>query len=116
MRSGNETRFLTGGTVIPVSLIAVVPTVLEKSVFYGYLAAASVSLGLPTQVCALLFINIQSFHACQSDSDNKEQPLGEVKWAWHRKHVHVGGALQLLGHVGGAQYNQQRRAQAWKRG
>ena len=40
---------LTGGTVIPVSLIAVVPTVLEKSVFYGYLAVASVSLGLPTQ-------------------------------------------------------------------
>ena len=38
-------RLLTGGTVIPVSLIAV----LEKSVFYGYLALASVSLGLPTQ-------------------------------------------------------------------
>ena len=42
-------RLLTGGTVIPVSLIAVVPTVLEKSVFYGYLAVASVFLGLPTQ-------------------------------------------------------------------
>ena len=42
-------RLLTGGTVIPVSLIAVVPTVLEKSVFYGYLAVASVSLGLLTQ-------------------------------------------------------------------
>ena len=42
-------RLLTGETVIPVSLIAVVPTVLEKSVFYGYLAVASVSLGLPTQ-------------------------------------------------------------------
>ena len=42
-------RLLTGGTVIPVSLIVVVPTVLEKSVFYGYLAVASVSLGLPTQ-------------------------------------------------------------------
>ena len=42
-------RLLTGGTIIPVSLIAVVPTVLEKSVFYGYLAVASVSLGLPTQ-------------------------------------------------------------------
>ena len=28
-------RLFTGGTVIPVSLIAVVPTVLEKSVFYG---------------------------------------------------------------------------------
>ena len=42
-------RLLTGGTFIPVSLIAVVPTVLEKSVFYGYLAVASVSLGLPTQ-------------------------------------------------------------------
>ena len=34
---------------MPVSLIAVVPTVLEKSVFYGYLGVASVSLGLPTQ-------------------------------------------------------------------
>ena len=42
-------RLLTGGTVIPVSLIAVVPTVLEKSVFCGYLPVASVSLGLPTQ-------------------------------------------------------------------
>ena len=42
-------RLLTGGTVIPVSLIAVVSTVLEKSVFCGYLAVASVSLGLPTQ-------------------------------------------------------------------
>ena len=42
-------RLLTGGTIIPVSLIAVVPTVLEKSVFYGYLAVASVFLGLPTQ-------------------------------------------------------------------
>ena len=42
-------RLLTGGIVIPVSLIAVVRTVLEKSVFYGYLAVASVSLGLPTQ-------------------------------------------------------------------
>ena len=41
---------------MPVSLIAVVPTVLEKSVFYGYLAAASVSFGLPT-VCSLLFSN-----------------------------------------------------------
>ena len=40
---------LIGGTVMPVSLIALVPTVLEKSVFYGYLAVASVSLGLPTQ-------------------------------------------------------------------
>ena len=42
-------RLLTDGTVIPVSLIAVVSTVLEKSVFCGYLAVASVSLGLPTQ-------------------------------------------------------------------
>ena len=42
-------RLLTGGTVIPVSLIAVVLTVLEKSVFYGYLAVASVTLRLPTQ-------------------------------------------------------------------
>ena len=42
-------RLLTGGTVIPVSLIAVVSTVLEKSVFCGYLAVASVSLRLPAQ-------------------------------------------------------------------
>ena len=28
---------LTGGTAIPVCLIAVVPTILEKSVFYKYL-------------------------------------------------------------------------------
>ena len=40
---------LTGGTVIPVRLIAVVLTVLGKSVFYGYLIAAFVSLGIPTQ-------------------------------------------------------------------
>ena len=47
---------LTGGTVIPVSLIAVVPTILEKSVLFGYLTAASVFLGLPTQFvhCCLL--------------------------------------------------------------
>ena len=32
---------LTGGTAIPVILIAVVPTVLEKSVFYEYLNVAS---------------------------------------------------------------------------
>ena len=37
---------LRGGTVIPVSLVAVVPTVLEKSVFCGYLTPASVSLRL----------------------------------------------------------------------
>ena len=49
---GTNSRYLSVvgcSTVIPVSLIAVVPTVLEKSVFYGYLAVASVSLGLPTQ-------------------------------------------------------------------
>ena len=40
---------LTGGTVTPVSLIAVVPTVLEKSVFYEHLRLASVSPGLPIQ-------------------------------------------------------------------
>ena len=54
---------LTGGTVILVSLIAVVPTVLEKSVFYGYLAAASVSLGLPTQFvhCCLVTGTCRAF-------------------------------------------------------
>ena len=40
---------LTGGSVIPVSLIAVVPTVQEKSVFYRYVTAASVSIGILTQ-------------------------------------------------------------------
>ena len=40
---------LTGGTVVPVRLIAVVPTVLEKSVFYKYLSVACVFLGLPIQ-------------------------------------------------------------------
>jgi len=35
---------LTGGTIIPLHLIAVVPTVLEKSMFYGYLTVTSVSL------------------------------------------------------------------------
>ena len=49
-------RLLTGGTVIPESLIAVVPTVLEKSVFYGYLAVASVNFPWATDtVCSLLF-------------------------------------------------------------
>ena len=43
----------TGGTVIPVILIAVMPTVLEKFVFYGYLTAASVSLA-----------QAQSLHCC----------------------------------------------------
>ena len=43
--------------VMPVSLIALVPTVLEKSVFYRYLAVASVSLGLPTQFVHCLFSN-----------------------------------------------------------
>ena len=52
---------LTGGTVIPVSLIAVVPTVLEKSVFYGYLTAASVSLGLPTQFVHCCLVTARAF-------------------------------------------------------
>ena len=50
---------LTGGTAIPVSLIAVVPTVLEK--VYGYLAAASVSLGLPTQFVHCCFVTARAF-------------------------------------------------------
>ena len=52
---------LTGGTVIPVSLIAVVPTVLEKSVFCGYLTAASVSLGLPTQFAHSCLVTASAF-------------------------------------------------------
>ena len=35
---------LTGGTALPVSLIAVLPSVLEKSMFYQYFNVASVSL------------------------------------------------------------------------
>ena len=31
-----------GGAVLPVSLVAVVTTILEKSVFYGYFTASSV--------------------------------------------------------------------------
>ena len=52
---------LTGGIVIPLSLIAVVPTVLEKSVFYGYLTAASVSLGLPTQFVHCCSVTTRGF-------------------------------------------------------
>ena len=44
---------LTGGTVIPVSLIAVVPTVLEKSAFYGYLAVAHGKTGLVPRIHGL---------------------------------------------------------------
>ena len=54
-------RLLTGGTVIPVSLIAVVPTVLEKSVFYGYLAVASVSLGIPAQFVHCCLVTTRTF-------------------------------------------------------
>ena len=54
-------RLFTGGTVIPVSLIAVVPTVLEKSVFYGYLAVASVSLGLPTHFVHYCLVTTRAF-------------------------------------------------------
>ena len=52
---------LTGGTVIPVSLVTVVPTTLEKSVFYGYLAAAPVSLGLPTQFVHCCLVTARAF-------------------------------------------------------
>ena len=47
---------LTGGTVISVSLIAVVPTVLEKSVFYEYLHVACFPWGTDT-ISTLLFSN-----------------------------------------------------------
>ena len=52
---------LTGGTVIPVSLIAVVRTVLEKFVFYGYLTAAFVSLGLPTHFVHCCLVTARAF-------------------------------------------------------
>ena len=47
--------------VMPVSLIALVPTVLEKSVFYRYLAVASVSLGLPTQFVHFCLVTARAF-------------------------------------------------------
>ena len=53
--------FLTGGTVIPVSLIAVMAKVQEKSVFYGYLTAAFVSVGLPTQFVHCCLVTARAF-------------------------------------------------------
>ena len=52
---------LTDGTVIAVSLIVVVPTVQEKSVFYGNLSAASVSVGLPTQFVHCCLVTARAF-------------------------------------------------------
>ena len=53
---------LTVGTVIPVNLIAVsMPKVQEKSVFYGYLSAASVSVGLPTQFVDCCLVTARAF-------------------------------------------------------
>ena len=69
---------LTGGTAIPVSLIAVVPTVLEKSVFYGYLAAASVSFRLLTQ-----------FVHCCLVTDRGESPIT-------RHHVQLSGLCKEI--------------------
>ena len=48
-------------TVIPVSLITVVPTILEKSVFYRYLTAAPVSLWLPTQFVHCCLVTARPF-------------------------------------------------------
>ena len=45
---------LTGGTVILVNLIAVVPTVVEKFVFYEYLSVASVDVILYFTLLSLL--------------------------------------------------------------
>ena len=52
---------LTGGTVIPVSVIAVVPTFLEKSVFYWYLTPPSLSLGLSTQFVHCCLVTARAF-------------------------------------------------------
>ena len=49
------------GTVIPVSLIAVVPTVLEKSMFCGHLAVASVSLRLLIQFVHCCLVTARAF-------------------------------------------------------
>ena len=51
----------TGGTVVPVSLITVVPTVLGEPVFYGYLTAASVSVGLRTQFVHFCLVTARAF-------------------------------------------------------
>ena len=37
------------------------PTVLKKSVFFGYLTAASVSLGLPTQFAHSCLVTARAF-------------------------------------------------------
>ena len=42
-------------------MIAVVPMVLEKSVFYGYLTAASLSLGVPTQFAHCCLVTARAF-------------------------------------------------------
>ena len=52
---------LTGGTVISVSLIAVLPTVLEKSMFYEYLSVASVFLGLQIQFVNCCLVTTRAF-------------------------------------------------------
>ena len=52
---------LTGGTALPVSLIAVVLTVLEKSMFYEYLCVVSVSLGLPIQFVHCCLVTTRVF-------------------------------------------------------
>ena len=48
-------RSLEGGVTHPYN------TVLEKSVFYGYLAVASVSLGLPTQFVHCCLVTTRAF-------------------------------------------------------
>ena len=64
----NSTSNVNGGSGFKTSSIAVVATILEKSVFYycdEHLTAPSVSLGLPKQFVTLsaqLNLNIASLH------------------------------------------------------
>ena len=50
-----------GGTVIHIRSIAVVPTVLEKFMFYEYLNVASVSLGILMQFVHCCLVTAKAF-------------------------------------------------------
>ena len=54
-------HWLLKGELVPFSSIAVVPTVLEKSVFYKYLTVAFVSLGLLTYFVDLSLVTARAF-------------------------------------------------------
>ena len=72
---------LRGGTLIPVILIAVVPTVFGE---IRVLRISYSSICFPSathMACTFLFSNRWSFHACNSDSDPLDHCGGiEVLW------------------------------------